>query len=199
MKKVVILLHFRMCFLPFPKDSMDMRPFFLLHNCPKKPRVRAKNADDFFGWHVCSKHWFQSALKQWNSCVSLKGVECGVLRQPLGEKLTMADISYQSSQWKYKRRGTPFQYTNKKDKLTNKFKSVIVRPRTRRKKVSEWFFVPLSASLPAFSFPSNWKAVLWKKWKHFHDGFIVVNLASKRRLKKGDDKRFFFYGPNFQK
>ena len=24
----------------------------------------------FFGWHVCSKHWFQSALKQWNSCVS---------------------------------------------------------------------------------------------------------------------------------
>ena len=117
--------------------------------------------------------------------VSLKGVECGVLRQPLGEKLTMADISYQSSQWKYKRRGTPFQYTNKKDKLTNKFKSVIVRPRTRRKKVSEWFFVPLSASLPAFSFPSNWKAVLWKKMKTLswwlHSGKLSFQTSIKKR------------------
>ena len=97
-----------------------------------------------------------------------------------------------------KKGGTPFQYTNKKDKLTNKFKSVIVRPRTRWKKVSEWFFVPLSASLPVFSFSSNWKAVLWKKRKHFHDGFIVVNLASKRRLKEEMIKGSLFYGPNFQ-
>ena len=48
-----------------------------------------------------------------------------------------------------------FVNDDKKDKLTNKFKSVIVRPRTRRKKESEWFFVPLSASLPVFSFSSN--------------------------------------------
>ena len=98
-----------------------------------------------------------------------------------------------------KKGGTPFQYTNKKDKLTNKFKSVIVRPRTRRKKVSEWFFVPLSASLPVFSFSSNWKAVLWKKMKTLswwlHSGKLSFQQTS---IKRGDDKRFFFYGPNFQ-
>ena len=60
------------------------------------------------------------------------------------------------------------------------------------KKWASGFLYPFLLRCLSFLFPQIEKLCFEKKWKHFLDGFIVVNLASKRRLKEEMIKGSFF-------
>ena len=66
------------------------------------------------------------------------------------------------------------------------------------KKWASGFLYPFLLRCLSFLFPQIEKLCFEKKRKHFHDGFIEVNLASKRRLKEEMIKGYFLW-PEFSK
>ena len=199
MKKVVILLHFRMCFLPFPKDSMDICGLYFCFITVQKSLEWEQRMLMIFLVDVFAQNTDLNLRWSNEIRVSLKRVEyVGFCVSREGKNWQWRTYHISHPNGNKKGGGHLFSTLTKKTNWqTNSSQSLSGQGQEGKKWASGFLYPFLLRCLP-FLFPQIEKLCFEKKMKTLSWWLHSGKLSFQTSIKRGDDKRFFFYGQKFQ-